>query len=91
MKHLEKRMHDLEELMFGVVLQTKAEIMAIRDILIESNLVSAKRWDDMVREYQSSYSSFKVVKELEKRSTSEPLEKLVTQSPRSIEKENDPI
>lgn len=91
MKHLEKRMRDLEELMFGVVLQTKAEIMAIRDILIESNLVSAKRWDDTVREYQSSYSSFKVVKDLEKRSTSRPLEKPVTQSPRSTEKENDPV
>lgn len=65
MNNLEKRIQSLEELIFRVVLQTKAETMAIRDILIEKNLASSERWDELVKDHKMSFSSFKVVTEME--------------------------
>jgi hypothetical protein len=71
MKTLEKRIRDLEELLFRVVLQVKAENMAIRDIFLENNLIPPKRWDELVKEHKRSYSSFTVIKEMEARSNTE--------------------
>ncbi len=67
MDNLEKRIRSLEELVFKVVLETKAETMAIRDILMERNLVSSERWDELVKRHKTSYDSFKVVTAMEKR------------------------
>ncbi len=73
MDKLEKRMRDLEELIFRVVLQTKAETLAVRDILLEKDLVSPERWDELVRNHKNSYSLFEVVKKIEKGRTAKSL------------------
>ena len=69
MKNVDKRIRDLEDLVFRLVLQTKAESMAIRDILLEKNFVSPERWEELVEEHKKAYGSFKVIKEMEARST----------------------
>ncbi|MBW2059625.1 MAG: hypothetical protein JRH07_16610 [Deltaproteobacteria bacterium] len=65
MKNLEKRIQNLEELIFGAVLQTRAETMAVRDILLEKELVSPERWEELVEDHKTSFSSFKAVAEME--------------------------
>jgi len=66
MSNLEKRIRELEQLIFGVVLQAKAETMAIRDILIEKDLVSPEQWDELVKGHKTSYTSFEVVTAIER-------------------------
>lgn len=70
MRNLEKRIRSLEELVFDVILEAKAETMAIRDILIEKNLVSSDQWDELVHHHKTSYDSFKVITEVERRHNS---------------------
>jgi hypothetical protein len=67
MNDLKKRIRSLEELVFRVVLETKAETMAIRDILIEKDIVSHDRWDSLVEGHKTSYNAFRVVTEINKR------------------------
>ena len=67
MRNLEKRIRSLEELVFDISLETKAETMAIRDILIDKNLVSSDQWDELVSHHKTSYDSFKVITEVERR------------------------
>ena len=69
MKNVDKRIRDLEDLVFRLVLQTKAESMAIRDILLEKNFVSPERWEELVEEHKKANGSFKVIKEMEARAT----------------------
>jgi hypothetical protein len=72
MNNLERRMRDLEELVFRVVLEIKAETMAIRDVLIEKNLISLQRWDDLVKRHKTSYNAFELVQKIEKKQNSRP-------------------
>jgi hypothetical protein len=65
MKAVEKRIRGLEELVFRVILEIKAENLAIRDILVENNLVSSDRWDDLVERHKTSFESFKKVSAVE--------------------------
>jgi hypothetical protein len=65
MKDLEKRMRDLEELVFQVVLQTKAESMAIREILLEKDLVSSDGWEARINHHKMSYGYFEMIQEIE--------------------------
>lgn len=60
----------MEDLVFRVVLEVKAEAMAVRDILIEKELVSAERWDELVERHRTSFDAFEVVSKIER--TSDP-------------------
>ena len=73
MSKLEKRVRSLEELVFQLVLQSKAESMAIREVLIEKNLVSSERLDELMRRHKTSYDSFKAITDMERRDNSHRL------------------
>jgi hypothetical protein len=68
-KEMEERVEKLEDLIVNVVLRSKAEIIAIRDILIEKSLVSAEEWDKMVQDRENSHSYFELVQDLEQESS----------------------
>lgn len=68
-KEMEERVERLEDLIVSVVLRSKAEIITIRDILIEKSLVSGEEWDKMVQDREKSHRYFELVQDLEKESS----------------------
>ena len=46
-------------------LQSKAEVMATRDLLLEKDLVSPEEWNELVTQHKKSYDYSRMIHDLE--------------------------